>query len=68
MKEEQKKGNVWLFFIVAFGFSWLFWVPLALAEQGILSLPEGLYQFLSGGQQPRSLGAVCCRLSDDSNL
>ncbi len=56
MKEEQKKGSVWLFFIIAFGFSWLFWVPLALAEQNIISLPDGLHQFLSGGKNPAAWG------------
>ncbi len=56
MKAEQRKGNVWLFFVIAFGFSWLFWVPLALAEQGLLSLPEGLYQFLSGENNPAAWG------------
>ena len=56
MKEQQFKGNVWLFFIIAFGFSWLFWMPLALAEQGILSLPDGLHQFLSGSNNPGAWG------------
>jgi len=56
MKEEQRKGSVWLFFIIAFGFSWLFWVPLALAEQGFISLPDGLYQFLSGENNPGAWG------------
>ena len=58
MKDEQRKGNVWLFFVIAFGFSWLFWVPLALAEQGFLSLPDGLYQFLSGSQNPAAYGPL----------
>ena len=55
-KEVKLKGNVWLFFVIAFGFSWLFWVPLALAEQGFLSLPDGLYQFLSGSNNPAAYG------------
>ena len=56
MQEAKMKGSVWLFFVIAFGFSWLFWVPLALAEQGLLSLPEGLYQFLSGENNPAAWG------------
>lgn len=56
VKEGKKKGSVWLFFLIAFGFSWLFWVPLALAEQNLLSLPDGLYQFLSGGSNPAAWG------------
>ena len=58
MKAARLKGNVWLFFIIAFGFSWLFWMPLALAEQGILSLPDGLYQFLSGSNNPAAGGRL----------
>ena len=56
VREAKLKGNVWLFFVIAFGFSWLFWVPLALAEQGFLSLPDGLYQFLSGSSNPAAWG------------
>ena len=48
MSESRTNGHsVWLFFALAFGWTWLFWVPLALAEQGVVSLPEGLYRFLN---------------------
>ena len=67
-KEVKLKGNVWLFFVIAFGFSWLFWVPLALAEQGIISLPEGLYQFLSGSSNPAAYGPFVAALFIDSYL
>ena len=56
MKVKQLKGNVWVFFIIAFGFSWLFWVPLALAEQGILTLPDTIHGFLAGGSNPAAWG------------
>jgi len=56
VNKEKMKGNIWLFFVIAFGFSWLFWVPLALAEQGFLSLPDGIYQFLSGSNNPAAWG------------
>ncbi|UCC64245.1 MAG: CPBP family intramembrane metalloprotease [Anaerolineae bacterium] len=50
MTETQSKNHsVWTFYLLAFGWSWLFWVPLALAEQGIVSLPENLPGFLAGG-------------------
>jgi len=61
-KEVKLKGNVWLFFVIAFSFSWLFWVPLALAEQGFLSLPDGLYQFLSGSSNPAAYGPLVAAL------
>ena len=48
-----KKGNVWIFMLVAFGFSWLFWIPDALIAQNIWQAPEGLKSFLAG---PFNLG------------
>lgn len=56
MEEKKLKGNVWLFFVIAFGFSWFFWVPLALAEQGVIKMSEGLHQFLSGSSNPAAWG------------
>ena len=48
MSENRRDGQgLWLFFALAFGWTWLFWVPLALAEQGMVSLPDGLYRFLN---------------------
>ena len=58
MKDVKLKGNVWLFFVIAFGFSWLFWVPWALAEQKLLNLPEGIYQFLAGSSNPGAFGPL----------
>ena len=46
---QSKDRSVWLFYVLAFGWSWLFWGPLALAEQGVISLPENLPGFLAGG-------------------
>ncbi len=46
--QRHKDQNVWLFYLLAFGWSWLFWGTLALHEQGVVSLPDGLYQFLNG--------------------
>jgi membrane protease YdiL (CAAX protease family) len=40
--------SVWLFYLLAFGWTWLFWVPLGLHEQAIVTLPDGVYRFLSG--------------------
>ena len=49
----SKKSNVWVFVLVAFGFSWLFWIPSALIAQGIWQAPEGLKNYLDG---PFNLG------------
>ena len=43
MKEKRRIG---LFFLVAFGWAWLFWVPTALIAQG-WSAPSGLENFLN---------------------
>ena len=49
----KTKSNVWVFLLVAYGFSWLFWVPDALIAQNIWNAPEGLKNFLAG---PFNLG------------
>ncbi len=43
MREKQK---VWLFFLVAFGWTWLFWIPTALLAAG-WSAPVWLENFLN---------------------
>jgi membrane protease YdiL (CAAX protease family) len=49
----SRKNNVWVFMLVTFGFSWLFWIPDALIAQNIWQAPEGVKNFLSG---PFNLG------------
>ena len=49
----KTKSNVWVFLLVAYGFSWLFWIPDALIAQNIWNAPEGLKNFLAG---PFNLG------------
>jgi len=49
----NRKSNVWIFMLVAYGFSWLFWIPEALIAQGTWNAPEGLKIFLAG---PFNLG------------
>ena len=41
------KSNVWVFMLITYGFSWLFWIPDALIAQNILSAPEGVMNFLA---------------------
>lgn len=49
----NRKHNVWLFVLLAYGFTWLFWIPDALIAQGIWNAPEGIKSFLAG---PFNLG------------
>lgn len=49
----KQKSNVWIFMLVAYGFSWLFWVPEALIAQGVWNAPESVKNFLEG---PFNLG------------
>jgi membrane protease YdiL (CAAX protease family) len=44
----QTKSNVWVFVLVAYGFSWLFWVPDALIAQGVWQAPQVVQDFLAG--------------------
>lgn len=47
--------RVWLFFAIAYAFSWVFWIPNALAAQGV-ALPAGLDDFLAGPLNPAAFG------------
>lgn len=50
MDDSRSEGpSVWLFYVLAFGWSWLFWGPLALAERGLIRLPENLPGILAQG-------------------
>lgn len=42
----REKRKVWLFFLAAFGWSWLFWIPTALIARG-WSAPSSLESFLN---------------------
>ena len=52
-----KNRKMWLFFLVAFGWSWLFWVPVALIANG-LSVPAGIENFLNGPFNPAAWGPL----------
>jgi membrane protease YdiL (CAAX protease family) len=48
-ENRPRDHSVWLFYLLAYGWTWLFWVPVALAEQGLISFPESLPGFLTQG-------------------
>lgn len=52
-----KKRRLWLFFLIAFGWSWLFWIPAALVARGA-SVPSGLESFLNGPFNPAAWGPL----------
>jgi len=41
------KSNVWVFMLIAYGFSWLFWISEALIAQNIWIAPEGVKNILA---------------------
>jgi membrane protease YdiL (CAAX protease family) len=43
----KTKSNVWVFMLLAFGFSWLFWVPEALIANDLWNAPEGVKNILA---------------------
>jgi len=59
--KKKKKGNILLFYLIAFGWSWLFWVPLILVENGI-SLPQGIINFLNSPYNPAAWGPLISAL------
>ena len=55
--EANDTKRVWLFFVVAFAFSWLFWIPNALVVRGV-SMPAGLIGFLDSPFNPAAFGPL----------
>ncbi len=53
--------SVWPFFALAYAFSWLFWVPLALATNG-LPVPAGVARFLTSPLNPAAFGPLVAAL------
>lgn len=52
-KNEDRK-QLWLYFVVAYAFSWSLWIPTALMANGV-NLPPGLVSFL---KSPFNLAAM----------
>lgn len=40
----------WLFFAIAFGWTWAFWVPVALSENGVIEIPYGVAWLIADGK------------------
>lgn len=55
LTEEQR--SVWLFFAIAYAFSWAFWVPAALAARGA-AFPTRWVNFLNSPWNPAAFGPL----------
>jgi membrane protease YdiL (CAAX protease family) len=60
-QESGINKRLWLFFLLAYSFSWLFWTPQALAANGI-AIPAGVSAFLSGPFNPGAFGPLVAAL------
>ena len=58
-----EKRNLSFYFLIAFGFSWLFWIPQALISTGLLSAPSILNDFLFSSFNPAAFGPLVSALS-----
>lgn len=54
----DKKSNAWVFLLVAYGFTWLFWIPYALIGQNVWQAPEAVRNFLTGPLNPGAWGPL----------
>jgi len=59
MKHSQfENRNLFLYFVIAFVFSWLFWIPQALVSTGLLSVPSIFADFLFSPFNPAAFGPL----------
>lgn len=58
----DKKSNVWLFVLLAYGFAWLFWIPDALIAQNVWQAPDGIREFLVSPLNPAPWGPLVAAL------
>lgn len=49
----KSRSNVWVFMLIAYGFSWLFWIPEAFIAQSIWNAPDWVKNYLAS---PANLG------------
>ncbi|MCB0112422.1 MAG: hypothetical protein KDE53_41140, partial [Caldilineaceae bacterium] len=54
----KQRSNVWVFMVIAYGFTWLFWIPDALIAQNMWNAPEAVTGFLAGPFNPGPWGPL----------
>jgi len=60
-QESDIRRSLWLFFLFAYAFSWLFWMPEALAANGV-AIPIGISKFLASPFNPAAFGPLIAAL------
>ncbi len=60
-RSSETTQTLWLFFLITFAFSWLFWIPQALEAQG-MALPAGVSAFLNSPFNPAVFGPLVAAL------
>jgi uncharacterized protein len=55
--QTNERKQVWLFLLVTFAFSWIFWIPDALVANGV-ALPAALTDFLASPLNPAAFGPL----------
>jgi arylsulfatase/uncharacterized sulfatase len=61
--EKPELRDLAAFYAIAFGFSWAFWLPQALAAQGTIALPASLERMLDGPGNPAAWGPLVAALA-----
>lgn len=62
-QSKFERCNLCLYFLIAFIFSWIFWIPQALVSNGLLSLPSILADFLFSPFNPAAFGPLVSAFS-----
>lgn len=60
---KKVNHNLWLYFSIAFIYSWIFWAPQALVSMGLLSIPSILADFLFSPFNPAAFSPLVSALS-----
>jgi len=55
--------NLWLYFLIAFVSSWIFWVPQALISSSLLLAPSIFIDFLFSPFNPAAFGPLVSSFS-----
>jgi membrane protease YdiL (CAAX protease family) len=55
--------NLWLYFLIAFVFSWIFWIPQALVSTSLLLAPSIFVDFLFSPFNPAAFGPLVSAFS-----
>ena len=61
--DHYMNHSLWLYFLVAFVFSWLFWIPQALVSMSLLPVPSAFADFLFSPFNPAAFGPLVSAFS-----